>query len=764
MKKENDFLSFMMNPKNWWVPLSVIFVISFGGVFMIGWETYNDAPPIGDFKNKNGELIFSSEDIVEGQKVFQQYGLMDYGSMFGDGGLRGSDFTAEALHNITLSMRLYYADSIGNDAAEVLVKKELKENTYIKEKNSVKLSSAGIKGYSDLIIYYQDFFYTKQIKSEGAITRVFIPDTSSIKNLAAFFYWGAWVCAAERPGEDYSYTHNWPFDKEAGNYPSHSVILWSVLGLFGFILGLCAVLYFYSQFEQLNIEAYTKNAVPLITANTIIEFKPSPSQKAAFKFLFAGVLLFFVQVVCGILTVHDFVGLFDLFGINWATLIPFVIARSWHVQLSVFWISACWIGASLFVLPLISKQEIKGQKQWVNLLFWLTLAVVLFSFIGIYLGPLGLAGKNWHWLGHQGWEFVEMGKLYQYGLLLVFMIWAFVIYRGLKPALVKNKPWSLPNWLIYTVVCVLCLFFSGFVASPETNFVIADFWRWCVVHMWVEAFFEVFATVIIGYFMVLMGLVSKQATERVIYIAAILFLGSGLLGISHNFYWNAKPVATMALGSIFSTLQVVPLILLSLEAWRFRRLPDFINGKNGAKQFAMNDIFLFLVGVNFWNFFGAGVFGLIINLPVVNYFEHGTYLTVNHGHAALMGVYGNLSIAVVLFCSKLLINNNQWNEQLMRIVFWSLNIGLALMVLLDLFPAGIYQLNAVLKNGFWYGRSQEFLSTELFQSLTWLRIIGGSIFFLSGVLPLIYFIVSRTNDLKNATTVSDFNAENSFEK
>lgn len=757
MKKEKGFLSFMMNPKNWWIPLLVIFTVSFGGVFMIGVETYNDAPPLANFNTQTGHKVFSKDDIIEGQKTFQQYGMMDYGSMFGDGGLRGPDFTAEALHNITVSMHSHYALIAGDAAAETTIKKELKTNTYNKKNNSVILSDAGEKAYFDLVNYYIEVFYYNQIKMEGKTTRIFIPDTNSIRQLAAFFYWGAWVCAAERPGEDYSYTHNWPYDSEAGNNPSHSVILWSVLGLFGFILGLCVVLYFYSQFEQLNMEAYTKNAVPVITENIISNFQPSPSQKAAFKFLLAGVVLFFVQVVCGILTVHDFVDIFELFGINWATLIPFVITRSWHVQLSVFWISACWIGASLFVLPLISKQEIQGQKKWVNILFWLTLGVVLFSFIGIYLGPLGLLGNNWYWLGHQGWEFVEMGKLWQFGLLLVFIIWAFVIYRGLKPALIKDQPWRLPNWLIYTVVCVLCLFFSGFVAKPETNFVIADFWRWCVVHMWVEAFFEVFATIIIGYFMVLMGLVSRQATERVIYIAAILFLGSGLLGISHNFYWNAKPVATMALGSVFSTLQVVPLILLTLEALRFRQLPEFLNGKNGSKNFAMKDIFLFLVGVNFWNFMGAGVFGLIINLPIVNYFEHGTYLTVNHGHAALMGVYGNLSVAVVLFCSRFLFHSSRWNEKLMHIIFWSLNIGLALMVLLDLFPAGVYQFNEVLKNGLWYGRSEQFLETDIFQSLTWLRIIGGSLFFLTGVLPLLFFILTRIRDLKKATIINEFN-------
>jgi nitric oxide reductase subunit B len=283
-----------------------------------------------------------------------------------------------------------------------------------------------------------------------------------------------------------------------------------------------------------------------------------------------------------------------------------------------------------------------------------------------------------------------------------------------------------------------------------------------VIHMWAEAFFEVFTTVLIGYFMVLMGLVSVQATMRVIYIACLLFLGSGLLGISHNFYWNAKPVFTMALGSVFSTLQVVPLILLTLEAWRFRKLPDQVSGvvpRTSMQSFGFDEVFLFLLGVNFWNFYGAGVLGFIINLPIANYYEHGTYLTVNHGHAALMGVYGNLSLAAVLFCCRLLFHSDRWSPKLVTTAFYSINIGLLLMVLLDLFPAGLLQLNTVIEKGLWFARSSEFIESTAFQTLTWMRIVGGAIFTVGGVIPLTWFILSRRKDLKGAIVVGDVDDE-----
>ncbi|MEI2652445.1 MAG: cbb3-type cytochrome c oxidase subunit I [Microthrixaceae bacterium] len=143
----------------------------------------------------------------------------------------------------------------------------------------------------------------------------------------------------------------------------------------------------------------------------------------------------------------------------------------------------------------------------------------------------------------------------------------------------------------------------------------------------------------------------------------------------------------------------MPLILLTLEAWQFRNAPHAAAGAGRPRRaaFGQPEAFLFLVGVNFWNFLGAGVFGFIINLPIVNYYEHGTYLTVNHGHAALMGVYGNLAIAAIFFCSRYLVAAERWDARLLRRAFWSLNLGLVLMVVIDLFPVGIAQLNDVLR-------------------------------------------------------------------
>jgi nitric oxide reductase subunit B len=760
-KKPIDYL---MNTKNWWAPLTFILVISLAGVGMIGYQTYFDAPPMSGFSDAAGEIVIDQATIVRGQEVFHKYALMEYGSFFGDGAQRGPDFTAEALNRIAVFMNDFAIAEFQKEQGrepnpmelkiiEETTKQELKINRFDRQIDKVKLTASQVYAREQLQQYYLNLFIDQPVEKQFP-AKGYMTNRQEVADLSDFFFWGAWVCVAERPGKNFSYTHNWPFDPYAGNTPTSPVILWSVLGLLGFVLGCGIVLYFIGQYNQLPNKFFKPPQRDLLTSDKVDKFKPSPTQRATFKFFLVAALLFFLQVSSGIITINDFIDFLGLVGIHIAGDVPVTISRSWHLMLALYWISTCWIASSIFILPILSRVEIPGQLRLVNILFILLFILVGGSLAGMVLGPLGLLGDWWYMLGHQGWEYVDFGRIYQGLLMVIFILWAIIVYRGIKPAFIKREPWNLPNWIMYSVIGIPLLFISGFIATPETNFVIADFWRWMVIHMWVEAFFEVFITVIVSYLLVLMGLVSRQAAIRVVYFATILFLGTGLLGISHNFYWNAKPVATMALGSVFSTLQFIPLILLTVEAWRFKNMPRIAVGdvehKDLSRDFAFPEIFLFLVAVNFWNFFGAGVMGIIINLPIMNYFEHGTYLTINHAHAALMGVYGNISLAALLFATRMVLRPERWLGKLIKFAFWAINIGLMLMVVLDLFPAGAIQFKVVVEKGLWYGRSHHFIGSGTFESLTWLRGIGASVFFFGGVIPLAWFMVSRSLSLKKA--------------
>lgn len=763
-------IDYWMNTRNWWGPLTFILVISLAGVGMIGYQTYFEAPPEPDFKDMDGKVVIAKDAIGRGQKVFHQHGLMEFGSFFGDGAQRGPDFTAEALHVVAEAMHEFGINEFrrkeGREPSgpEMFFIKEstrqvLKENRFDKTTGSVILTPAHAFAAQTLRTYYFRFF------TQGKGATVFrntgeLGKTKEIEDLSDFFFWGAWVCAVQRPGSTFSYTHNWPYDPEAGNTPTSPVILWSVLGLLGFVLGCGIVLYFIGQYNQLPNKFFTPPKNDLMTHAVVDGFTPSRTQRATYKFFVVAALLFFLQVTSGIVTINDFLNFLEFAGLP-AGVVPVQISRSWHLMLALYWISTCWIASSIFILPILSRKEIPGQLALVNTLFVLLFLLVAGSLSGMVLGPLGLMGDQWYLWGHQGWEYVDFGRVYQGLLMGIFVLWAIIVFRGLRPALIRGERWNLPNWILYSVIGIPLLFISGFVATPKTNFVIADFWRWMVIHMWVEAFFEVFITVIVSYLLVLMGLVSRQAAIRVVYFATILFLGTGLLGISHNFYWNAKPVATMALGSVFSTLQFIPLILLTVEAWRFRNMPRIAVGdiehKELSRDFAFPEVFLFLVAVNFWNFFGAGVMGIIINLPIMNYFEHGTYLTVNHAHAALMGVYGNVSLAAMLFASRMLLRRGRWSAGSVRLSFWSINIGLMLMVVLDLFPAGAIQFKAVVEKGLWFGRSEAFIGEGTFETLTWLRGIGATLFYFGGVIPMACFLTSRLGSLKKASPRGEAN-------
>lgn len=250
--KRFNLIFFLMNPKKWWIPLLIIFTISIAGVIMMGVHTYTEAPPLPNYVSSQNEIIFSKDDILKGQAVFQKYALMEYGSMFGDGANRGPDFTAEALHYVSRYMNDYYqqqnqgkakADLLQKGAAEE-VKSEIKNNRFNKQNNTVALTDAQAFAAKGLIHFYEEKFTNPS--SEGAFKpSAYITNKDEIKSLTAFLFWGAWVCGVERPGERYSYTHNWPYDPAAGNTPSSAIILWSILGSMALIFGLGLVLYYH---------------------------------------------------------------------------------------------------------------------------------------------------------------------------------------------------------------------------------------------------------------------------------------------------------------------------------------------------------------------------------------------------------------------------------------------------------------------------------------------------------------------------------------
>jgi Nitric oxide reductase large subunit len=414
------------------------------------------------------------------------------------------------------------------------------------------------------------------------------------------------------------------------------------------------------------------------------------------------------------------------------------------LQSAILWIATSYIGGGIFVSALLSKKEPKGQIALINFLF-IALAVLVFgSLIGEYIGVKGLLKKLWFWLGNQGWEYLEIGRGWQVLMVIGLLLWSFLLLRSVRPT--KNEPEERELKTIFLLAAFAIPFFylPAFFFGSATNYSTVDTWRFWIIHLWVEGFFEVFATVMVAIMFYKLGLVAKQTATRIIYLDAVLFLGAGILGTGHHWYWNGQTSVSMAISASFSAMEVVPLILLTLEASDFAKLMRSKTDGNGNKiDFPHKWTFYFLIAVGIWNFVGAGIFGFLINLPVISYYETGTNLTPNHGHAALMGVFGMLGIAFLIFAIRQVSSGEHWKriEKYVKTSFWGLNIGLAGMVILQLFPSGVLQLLDVIKNGYWHARSLEFSGQQYIVNLAWLRLPADLLFIIAGVLPLLVAVV-----------------------
>ena len=771
-RHRKTFAQVLLAKQYWWWHFLVVGAVSVTGLIALGMWTYTGAPPVVDFVSATtGETVMSAEQITHGKEVFHLKGLMSWGSFWGDGADRGPDFTAEALHRTVVSMRSFYeteiekerpASQYDKDAIGVRVQREVHANGLDEQAGHIVINDAQIQAYRDLTVHYTRMFTDPTYEAPFSLfVNNFISDPVDLSDLTAYFFWGGWASAANRPGEIYSYTHNWPYDPDAANTPTTAVLFWSFLSILGLFAGSMLVLYVYGQMRTLPGDPFNGANGGTLTTSELekgYEFV-RPTQRLTYKFFAFAVILFVAQVLAGILSAEDFVGggpgreIVELFGIPFA----FSITKAWHSILQIYWFFMCWVGYTIFFLPRLSRVP-SGQRFLIQLLFVLCVLVGAGVLFGIYFGQMGYMGEEMnYWFGTQGWEFMELGRFWHVLMLAGFVLWITIIYRGVRPWITKQNLWSVPAWLFYgSGIMVLFLFF-GLGATKSGNFAITDYWRWMTVHMWVEVTFEVFTTCVVGYMLVQMGLINRAVAERVIFLAVMMFLITAVVGISHNFYWIGKPTGIIALGSIFSTLQVLPLLLITLDAWRMRK-EKIIAGEHlaeGKQKFVMNGVWLFILAVNFWNIVGAGVLGSLINLPIINYFEHSTYLTGNHAHAAMFGVKGNIAIGGMLFCCMHLFPRAAWNEKLIRTSFWALQGGLTLMMALDLFPVGLYQLVNVVTHGYWYTRTNAFVTGDVWYTLTWARAVGGAVFLFGGVLPLVYFVLSRGRTLVKEVNIEE---------
>lgn len=773
-----------MNYGRLWLALGIVIVGSFAVLGYYGLEIYRQAPPIPQkVVTPDGRSLMTGQDIRDGQNVWQSLGGQQLGSIWGHGAYVAPDWSADFLHRECLwILRKWSEEKHGQPfeaidsvrQAELLarLKGEMRTNTYSAERDEIVVSPVRAEAIDAVGRYYAAIFGDAEqfddaiafladggrspveLRDAYAIPARTVRDPERQRLLNAFFFWAAWTCATERPvpaaasseeGQPASarvtYTNNWPAESLIDNVPSGAIVVWSVLSFVLLLAGIGALAWYYATLR------HAEESDELPARDPLLALTPTPSMNATLKYFWVVGALLVVQVGLGAVTAHYGVEGAGFYGFPLADWIPYAVTRTWHTQLGIFWIATAWLATGLFIAPAVSGHEPKFQRLGVNFLFLCLLIIVVGSMFGTWYATRQRMGFEANfWFGHQGYEYVDLGRFWQIFLLVGLFLWLGLMLRALWPALRQpGEQKHLLGLFVIASAAIAMFYGAGLMWGRQTNLAIAEYWRWWVVHLWVEGFFEVFATVVIAFLFTRMGLLRSSTASAAVLFSCTIFLFGGIIGTFHHLYFTGTPTPVLALGATFSALEVVPLVLIGFEGYENLTLTRARPWVTAYKW-----PIYFFVSVAFWNLVGAGLFGFLINPPIALYYMQGLNTTPVHGHTALFGVYGMLGIGLTLFCLKGLATHQTWKTGAIAFGFWSINIGLALMVLLSLLPVGLMQTWASVEHGMWYARSADFLQTDLMNTLRWLRVVGDTIFAL-GVMAIGWFVVG----LKTGWSISD---------
>jgi nitric oxide reductase subunit B len=734
-----------MKTRRLWIGFITVMVLSFSVLLYFGKEIYKKAPPVPvKVITPDGTILFTGQNIKDGQNVWQSMGGQEIGTVWGHGAYQAPDWSADWLHKEAIfildKLALQQDGKPFKELSEerqaylkILLQKELRKNTYDPATGILTVSELRAEAIASNSKFYGGLFTNDpalaDLRNSYSIPENSLKDPVRVPLLNDFFFWISWACVTQRPGQAITYTNNWPAEELVGNKPSGSLLLWTGFSVIVLIAGIGLMVWYYARRRD-------EEADKIPVAFPLLKEIQTPSQKATVKYFWVVSALLLVQVVMGIITAHYGVEGQAFYGIPLAKLLPYSISRTWHIQIAIFWIATSWLATGLYYAPAISGTEPKFQRLGVNFLFGALLVIVLGSLAGQWLGVMQKLGyiQNF-WFGHQGYEYVDLGRFWQIFLFVGLIIWLLLMGRAIWPALKqKSESRSLLILFLISTIAIAGFYGAGLMWGRQTNLAIAEYWRWWVVHLWVEGFFEVFAAVVVAFLFVRLQLLKATTATTAVLFSTIVFLSGGILGTFHHLYFTGTPTAIMALGATFSALEVVPLVLMGFEAWDNVKLSRSTTWVKAYKW----PVYCF-IAVAFWNLVGAGIFGFLINPPIALYYMQGLNTTPVHGHTALFGVYGMLGIGLMLFVLRDMNKEAIWKDKWIKFAFWSINIGLTAMVLISVLPIGLAQTVASVKEGLWYARSAEFLHQPAMLTLKWLRVIGDTIF-AAGTVALAWFI------------------------
>ncbi|SHJ42190.1 nitric-oxide reductase large subunit [Aquimarina spongiae] len=730
--------------KKIWIGFITVVTLSFLALIWVGTEIYQTQPPIPDkvIVGETQEVVLTKKDIQTGQNVWESIGGMEVGSIWGHGSYVAPDWTADWIHREAVFMLDSWAqrdfdtnyenlDEEKKAALKARLVKDIRTNTFETNDKTITISVERYKAFKENAAYYASIF--SKGHEQYAIQKGALTNPHKLHQLNAFLFWTSWAASTNRHEQNYTYTSNWPHEPLIENTITPDSQIWSGFSIILLLLFIGILVYYYVRNHEKG-EALTHPKEDPMQRLQLVS-----SQKAVLKYFIIISLLIGLQIILGILTVHYTVEGQAFFGFDLASILPYSITRTWHTQLAVFWIAATWLATGLFLAPMISGKEMKYQVFGINFLFIALLIIVLGSLIGEWLGVHQFLDLTTNFFfGHQGYEYMDLGRFWQLFLAVGLVLWVFMVGRHILYGIKRNDDSKhLLIILLISVMAIGMFFFSGLMYGENSSLPVINYWRWWLVHLWVEGFFEVFATVIIAFIFLRMKILSAKTAGKASIASATIFLAGGIIGTLHHLYYSGTPVQAIALGATFSALEVVPLTLMGFE---IRENWNLLKSTEWMQKYKW-PIFFF-IAVAFWNMLGAGVFGFLINPPIALYYIQGLNTTAVHAHTALFGVYGMLGMGFIIICLRFF-SDRAWDSPKLKIAFWCLNVGLIAMVVLSLLPVGIIQAYTSITKGYSFARDAELLYSPVVQTLKWLRMVGDIIFSV-GIFYFCWFTINET--------------------
>lgn len=735
--------------KRLWIILITGMIGMFGVLLFLGSEIYQMAPPIPEaVKSTSGEVLYTRDDIETGQNVWQSIGGMEQGSIWGHGSYLAPDWSADWLHREaealltikTEQSQLELTPTEIESVGKASLIKEMRRNTYDPATGTITVNDERAQAIRQVETHYLELYQGStpealELRREYAFSLHGTITEKQAKQLSAFYFWTSWGATTERPGKDITYTSNWPHEPLVGNEPTAGMLMWSIASVILLLAAAGALIAFYVyQYDVWRDDMHPEEGMAktdIVGASVI-----TPSMRATAKYFWLVCAMFLAQVLFGIVTAHYAVEGQGLYGLPFAEYFPYTITRTWHTQLALLWIVTAFLAAGLYIGPMLAQRDPKFQRFGVNFLFISLIVIVVGSFIGQWAAVHRFIENMTvnFWFGHQGYEYVDLGRFWQIYLTVGLGLWVVLVVRAIWPYLQNKIDMSLTYLVVVSVAAIGLFYVPGLFWGQNTHFSVMEYWRWWVAHLWLEGIFEVFTVALISLLFVHMGILRKTTATVMVLFSTIVFLFGGVLGTFHHLYFSGTPVSVIAIGAMISALEVVPLLVVGFEAYHRRK-----SEKVEKWQEAYHWPFMFFAAVLFWNLVGAGLFGFLINTPIALYYIQGFNTTANHSHGALFGVYGMLGLGLTLYCIRGLTDVTLWNQKLLKISFWCLNIGLAMMTFLSLLPQGSWQAYTSITDGYSFARSAEFMQSSVMHAFVWIR-VPGDVVFSVGVVAFAWFM------------------------